>query len=168
MPILPDAGIPTYTGKGMGGIDITDFIDKLKQIVPNIEQAEIFPKAIRAAAQVFVAPIEAATTIRWENLLPPATKYKTATHTKYHPPGQAKKNVIVYKRKRPASYFQGDVNASVSYLVGYEKRMAFYMYWNEYGRKGQPARPVVRPAFDAHNQEAMDVALAYIKRKMEE
>jgi hypothetical protein len=170
MPILVEAS--QYSGKGVGGIDITDFVNKLRQIMPNIESSELFPKAIRKGAEVFVAPLEAATPIRYSNLTrsgAPLKKYKTAGHVKaYHPLGTARKNVIVYKRQRPASYFQGDVNASTSYLVGYEKKMAYYMYWNEYGRKAQEARSVIRPVFDSLNQDALEAALAYIKKEMGE
>jgi HK97 gp10 family phage protein len=170
MSILPE--VNDYKGKGVAGIDITDFVNKLRQIMPNIETSELFPKAIRKGAEVFVAPLEAATPIRWANLTrsgAPLKKYKTKYHVKaYRPPGSARRSVIVYKRNRGTSYYQSDVNATTSYLVGYEKKMAYYMYWNEYGNKHQPARPVIRPVFDVLNQDAIEAALAYIKKEMGE
>jgi hypothetical protein len=144
------------------GIDLSDFINKLKALYPGIESDDVYPKAIQCGARLLADRIEAATPIRFTELEAPSHEHATKFHKRWHPPGQAKRSVIVYRRQGRKSYIQADVNANVSYLVGYEKSMAYYMYWNEYGRKGQPARPVIRPVFDSGVDEALQLALEFI------
>lgn len=146
-----------------GAIDLTDFMNKIKAIYPGIESDEVYPKALRKGANYLRDLIEAATPIRDGDPTEPQGKYNTKSgrHKKWHPPGQARRNVIVYRRKGKSLY-QGEVNANVSLLIGYEKRMAYYMYWREVGRKNQRAIPVIRPIFDAHIDEALEMALAEI------
>lgn len=145
-----------------GEIDLSDFIGKLKALYPGIESDEVYPKAIQKGARLLADRIEAGTPIRFTELEAPSHQHATKYHKKWHPPGQAKRSVIVYRRQGRKSYIQADVNANVSYLVGYEKAMAYYMYWNEFGRKGQAARPVIRPVFDAGVDEALQLALEFI------
>jgi HK97 gp10 family phage protein len=146
-----------------GELDLTDFMNKIKAIYPGIESDEVYPKALRKGANYLRDLIEAATPIRDMDTLEPQGKYNTKSgrHKKWHPPGQAKRNVIVYKRKGKSLY-QGEINANVSLLIGYEKRMAYYMYFREMGTKFISARPLIRPIFDAHIDEALEMALAEI------
>ena len=74
------------------------------------------------------------------------------------PPGQPARSVIVYRRKGRGSLIQAEVNANLSLLVGYEKKMAYYMFFNEVGTRFEPARPVIRPVFDAGVDEALEAA----------
>lgn len=154
-----------------GQIDLSDFTNKLKALFPGIEADEIYPKAIRKGAKLLADRIEAKTPIRYTDLArsgAPSKKYKTKYHVKtYHPPAMAKKNVIVYQRKGQKYFYQGEVNANISYLVGYEKYAAYYMYWREVGNKWQPARPVIRPIFDSSIDQALQVALGYIQKDHE-
>jgi HK97 gp10 family phage protein len=83
------------------------------------------------------------------------------------PPGQAARSVIVYRRRGRGSYIQAEVNANLSLLVGYEKKMAYYMFFNEVGTRFEPARPVIRPVFDAGVDEALQTAIDYIQKDME-
>jgi HK97 gp10 family phage protein len=164
-----------HTGIGgrtaWGQIELSDFVGKLKALYPGIEQDEVYPKAIRKGAQLLADRMEQRTPIRYADLGrtgTPSEKYKTKHHVKtYHPPGTARKSVIVYQRKGFKSFVQSDVNANISYLVGYEKKMAFYMYWREVGNKFQPARPVIRPVFDAGVDEALQIALEVIQKDHE-
>ena len=142
--------------------DLSDFISKIKHFFPDIERDEIYPKALKKAADYLRDEVEAATPIRWTNLTEPVTKYKTRGHKLWRPPGQAKHNVIVYKRKNKQSFYQQEVNVNISYLIGYEKSKAYYMYWREYGNKFQPARPVIRPVFDSCLEEAIAIAVDFI------
>jgi HK97 gp10 family phage protein len=144
-----------------GEIDLSDFMNKIKAIYPGIEADEVYPKALRKGAQLLADRIEAKTPIRYDDLEAPQSQYKTSRHKLWHPPGQAKKSVIIYRRKGKSLY-QGEINANVSLLVGYEKRMAYYMYFREMGTKFQPARPVIRPVFDSTIDEALQLATDYI------
>jgi len=146
-----------------GEIDLTDFRNKISAIYPGIESDEVYPKAMRKGANYLRDLIEAATPQRDMDTLKPQGEYKTKSgrHKWWHPPGQARKNVIVYKRKGK-SILQSDVNANVSLLIGYEKHKAYYMYWREVGRKNQAAKPVIRPIYDAHVDEALEIALSVI------
>ena len=128
-----------HTGIGgrtdWGQIDLSDFMNKIKALHPGIEADGVYPKAIKKAAQFLADKIEARTPIRYTDLSrsgTPTKKYKTKYHVKtYHPPGTAKQSVIVYMRKGNKEVWQGEYNANVSYLVGYEKHAAYYMYWRE-------------------------------------
>jgi len=144
-----------------GSIDLSDFMNRIKAIYPGIERDEIYPKAMRKGAKYLAGLIEERTQARAMDLVAPATQYKTARHKKWHPPGQARENVIVYQRKGKSLY-QSEVNANLSLLVGYEKSKAYYMYWREYGNKNQSAQPIVRPVYDAHVDEALEISLDMI------
>ena len=149
-----------------GSIDLSDFIGKLKALYPGIEADEVYPKAIKKGAQLLADRIEANTPIgkaeyRYQY------KGKTVVVKNAHPPGQAKAAVIVYRRKGGKSLMQAELNANISYLVGYEKKLAYYMYFNEVGTKFQRARPVIRPVFDAGVDEALQIAVDYIARDHE-
>jgi hypothetical protein len=152
-----------------GQIDLSDFQNKLKELFPGIERDEVYPKAIRRGAQILANAIEYNTPIRYTDLTrrgEPKTQYNTKHHVKkYHAPGTARRSVIIYNRKGGKSLYQAEVNANVSVLVGYEKTEAYYMYWREVGNRFQPARPVIRPVFDAHIDEALEVAIAYIAQE---
>jgi HK97 gp10 family phage protein len=150
-----------------GSIDLSDFVGKIKALYPGIDADEVYPKAIMKGAQLLGDRVEAATPTRTTDLVQPQSQYKTKGHTRWHPPGQAGESVIEYKRKSGKSYSQGEINANVSVLVGYEKSKAYYMYFHEYGNKFQPARPVIRPVFDAGVDEALQVALDYIQKDHE-
>jgi hypothetical protein len=167
------SSVPSHSGsKGTGNVggraawgqvDLSDFIGKLRTIYPEITSSTMYVKGIRKGAQLLADRIEAATPIRSTDLQrtgKPEKQYKTKGHVKlYHPPATAKKSVIIHQRKGAQSYDQAEVNANLSILVGYEKNMAYYMYWREVGNKFQPARAVIRPAFDAGIDEALQVAL---------
>ena len=149
-----------------GSVDFSDFIGKLKALYPGIEADEVYPKAVSKGAQLLADRIEANTPIgkseyRYQY------KGRTVVVKSKRPPGQAQKNVIVYRRKGRGSLVQAGINANLSFLVGYEKKMAFYMYWNEYANKFQAARPVIRPVFDAGVDEALQVAVDYIQKDHE-
>jgi HK97 gp10 family phage protein len=149
-----------------GSVDLSDFIGKLKALYPGIEADEVYPKAIRKGAQLLADRIEANTPIgksEYRYQYEGRTLVVKATH----PPGQAQRNVIVYRRKGRGSLVQSEVNANIAFLVGYEKKMAFYMFWNEYGNRYQAARPVIRPVFDAGVDEALQVAVEYIQKDHE-
>ncbi len=167
----------TFGHAGIGGrtdwgqIDLSDFQAKIKALYPGIERDQVYVTAIKKGAKLLAERIEAATPIRFTNLErtgTPKTQYKTKYHVKlYRPPGTARKSVIVYQRKGNKSLYQGDINANLSVLVGYEKHDAFYMYWREVGNKFQPARPVIRPVFDSGIDQAMQIALDYIQKDHE-
>jgi HK97 gp10 family phage protein len=145
-----------------GSFDLSDFITKMKNLYPGIERDLVYPKAIKKGAKLLADRIEAATPIRFTSLEQPGTARKT-----WHPPGQAKKSVVIYERKGNKAAFQDEANAGISVLVGYEKQRAFYMYWREYGRKGQAAQPIIRPIFDAGIDEAIQAAVDYIAKDHE-
>lgn len=157
----------SYHGSGAGGIDLSDFMNKLKSFYPGIEQDEIFPKAIMAGCEYLRDRIVANTPLRKEQYF---YKYKgrTIRIIPWRPKYQAARNVIVYKRKiKGKQYYQEGVNVNLSYLVGYEKSQAYFMYWNEYGSKQQPARPVIRPVFDSSADNALQLAQNYISQAFE-
>jgi HK97 gp10 family phage protein len=149
-----------------GSVDLSDFIGKLKALYPGIESDEVYPKAVRKGAQLLADRIEANTPIgkseyRYQY------KGRTVVVKSKRPPGQAQKNVIVYRRKGRGSLVQSGINANMSFLVGYEKKMAYYMFFGEMGTRFEPARPVIRPVFDAGVDEALQIAVEYIQKDHE-
>jgi HK97 gp10 family phage protein len=146
-----------------GSIDLTDFQNKLRALYPGIERDEVYPKAIRKGAQLLANRISANTPLGKSEY---RYQYggKTIIVKNKREIGLAQRNVIVYQRKNGKSFVQSEVNANVSFLVGYEKRNAWYMYFNEFGSKYHAARPVIRPVFDAGVDEALQVAVDFIQR----
>lgn len=148
-----------------GEIDLSDFIGQMKQIVPDIESSQMLEQAMRAGAKIFKTAIERNTPIGKA-----VYRYQVGGRTvivrSQRTPGQASRSVIIYKRKRPKGYYQTNVNEALSLLVGYEKKKAFYMFWNEYGSKKQAARPVIRPAFDSNKDVALAASLEFVRRRV--
>jgi HK97 gp10 family phage protein len=54
--------------------------------------------------------------------------------------GHIAQNIIIYERKRKDTYTEGEQNASISLLVGPNKK-AFHAYFYEHGRAGFEVKP---------------------------
>lgn len=118
---------------------IENVIAALKQWQSDIA-GPVLREAKYAAAGVLQAAIESATPSRT---------------------GQARANVIIYQRKTKAVTESAE---DLQLLVGYEKKKAYYMYWYEYGKKGQSPRPFFRSTCDG----AMDSALAAAQKVIQD
>ena len=121
--------------------------------------------ALYAGAEVFRSAIQSSAPIGREEY---SYQYKgrTVRVRSKRAIGQAKENVIVYQRKRRSGLM---VKAEdISLLVGFSKKNAFYMYWMEYGRKGQAASPFMRSAYDSAQPAALAAASAILSAKIDE
>lgn len=145
----------------------------------------VFEASTFAAAKVLRGAVQEAT---------PVMKAAESFYTlPPHASGQARANVIIYKRKNK------DLTKKIgeaSYLVGYAKKDAYYMYWYEYGRGAfkmrprrkkvlsfqsggktifaksvtvgaQPPRPFMRSAVDTRQADAFEAAAAEAKKQFE-
>ena len=100
-----------------GSVDLSDFIGRLNALYPGIEADEVYPKAVRKGAQLLAEWIEANTPIGKSEY---RYQYqgRTIVVKSTRPPGQAQRNVIVYRRKGRGSLIQSEINANISFLVG--------------------------------------------------
>jgi HK97 gp10 family phage protein len=95
--------------------------DKLLRMHRNVS-GTLLEGALRKGAQVYKSAIEEAT---------PTSTSDRHRYKHGHPPGQARKAVIIYKRK-PGRVWSFQIQ-DLGLLVGYAKRKGYYMYWQEYG-----------------------------------
>ena len=91
------------------------------------------------------------------NMYKDAIENATPTDT-----GQARRNVIIYKRKGYEKQLFGTAE-ELSLLVGYQKKKAFYMYFQEYGwttKSGRriPGRTNIRSVIRSTDKQALRVA----------
>lgn len=121
-------------------------------------QLRVIPRVLRAGAEVMRQKLQDATPSGREFYTYPrkskglAAAWPIRVKSK-RAVGQARANVIIYERKARGVLAQGAMEQSL--LIGYRKEKAWYMYWYEYGRKGQAAKPFARAVFDSSQGEAL-------------
>ena len=125
-----------------GFMGLKELEDNFKRFAEDISSTTM-EAAMKAAARVFrTALIQA-----------------TPTDT-----GQAKRNVIIYKRKDKRLF--STKKADISLLIGYARREAYYMYWYEKGSKQQASKKFVRGVFDGVQDKAMEAAIRIMKARV--
>lgn len=161
----------TYKGWEMGSnlssavgfVGMDEFKTKIQEVYWDIS-GPMMQEALYAAARVVARAIMAATPLgRREYVY--HRNGKSQIIRSRRPIGQARANVIIYKRQ-PNKLYQIQ-NEDRALLVGYEKKAAYYMYWYEYGRYGQPARPFARSAFETAYTDAWNAVESTMSQKMQ-
>jgi len=113
---------------------------------------EILRESMMAGAEVFRAEIE--------RNAPVGTGPK-------RPKGvRLAQNIVIYDSHDKTELFQATLDEDIRFLIGPSKK-AFYGFFAEYGRKGQPARPFIRPAFDSKAEEALQTVEATLAEGFE-
>lgn len=114
---------------------------KLKRLYGNIG-GKVMREALMEGAQVYKDAIERATPVDT---------------------GQARRNVIIYERKRWSAGSLVQTADQLALLVGYEKSKAYYMYFREFGythKSGRriPAKPTIRAAILSAENSVLSTA----------
>lgn len=138
--------------EGIVGLDKIQ--KKLARLNDSIKTGRFTDEAVRAGAEYIRGIVEERTPVSTEDYGARGKKVKRT-------PGNAKRHVIVHKRVKLRKL------GEISYLVGWA-REAFYMFFRERGTSHQPARPILRPVFDAHAGEAINRAYEVMRRKFRE
>lgn len=126
--------------------DIDSLLAKIDGITPMVDAAT--RPAAQAGAQVFYDEVRQRVPL---SAKPHSTKGKKQTYT----PGNLRK--AVYQ----AFVTDGD-SEKVTYRISWNKSQAFYGRFLEFGTSKMPAKPFLRPAYDA----ARDRAVAAVKTRL--
>ena len=165
---MPDKALSFEMGSNlaekMGFLGMEEFKANLQRIYASISGPGL-RAGLEAGAEVFRNAIAAATPVGTSSSYRTSIRKnrygETKTSRKQHSAGTARRSVITYQRRKGLFV----TAEGASYLIGYEKKPAYYMYWYEYGRgpgkKGrgtQPPRPFMRAVYDASYQTALEAA----------
>jgi HK97 gp10 family phage protein len=133
-----------------------DEFESLLRSLPDLLQRRVYRQALSAAA----TPI-----VRLAKQKAPTEKIRRNIVKKLNKKGSALGDLTISIIARKA--YNPVTNVGSRRVKPYGEKDVFYSVWYEFGKKGQPARPFMRPAFDEGKSAAIEAFRAMMKQRLE-